>query len=104
MLLLFRNRKVRALSSFDVTVTSAPPVVHLQDEAVMEVVVPIVLPLGEGGTHLGTFRFLLDEQSAKKFFAEGSKLIEEMKPASPIAVASDLSEVEKTAEKIAKLK
>ena len=92
------------MSSFDVTVTSAPPVIHLQDETVMEVVVPIVLPLGEGGTHLGTFRFLLDEQGAKKFFSEGQKMAEDMKPHSPIAVASDLSQVEKTAAHMAKLK
>lgn len=69
----------------------------------MEVVVPIVLPLGEGGTHLGTFRFLLDESSAKKFFNEGAELVKDMKPASPIAVASNLSEVEQAAEKLAKL-
>jgi hypothetical protein len=91
------------VSSFDVTVTSAPPMAHLTDDSVMEVVVPVVLPLGDGGTHLGTFRFLLDEQSAKKFFAEGLKLAEDMKPQSPITVASDLSQVEKTAEKMAKL-
>lgn len=91
------------MSSFDVTVTSAPPMAHLTDESVMEVVVPIVLPLGDGGTHMGTFRFLLDEQSAKKFFAEGSKLVEEMKPPSPITVASNLSQVEEAAQKMAKL-
>ena len=92
------------MSSFDVTVTSAPPAIHLTDETVMEVVVPIVLPIGEGGTHLGTFRFLLDQTGAKRFFEEGSKLVEEMKAPSPIAVASNLSQVEEAAEKLAKLK
>lgn len=92
------------MSSFDVTVTSAPPVAHLRDETAMEVVIPIVLPMGEGGAHMGTFRFLLDEQSARQFFAEGSKLIEDMKPTSPLTVASNLSEVEKAAEKMSKLK
>lgn len=91
------------MSSFDITVTSAPPAAFLKDETVMEVVVPIVLPLGETGTHLGTFRFLLDEYGAKSFFEEGLKLVEDMKPQSKIAVASDLSQVEQTAEKMAKL-
>jgi hypothetical protein len=96
------------LSSFDVNVTAAPPVADLVDTdagPLLQIAVPVILPIGPGQAfHLGTVRFPMDRDSAKAFFERGLSLVEELPPPSKIEVASNLSEVEAAAERLASFK
>jgi hypothetical protein len=53
---------------------------------------------------LGTVKFPLDRDTAKAFFEHGSRLVEDLPPTSRIEVASNLSEVEAAAERLASFK
>lgn len=93
------------MSSFDVRCTTAAPQISpIEDGQILEVAIPIVLPIGGGGTHLGTMRFMLDKENAMKFFSEGKQAAEAMPTPSNIEVASNLSEVEKAAQTIDAMK
>jgi hypothetical protein len=88
------------MSSFDITVLSAAPAVGLKDDTVLEVMLPVVLPLGNSAVHAGNIRFGMDQQTAREFFENGLKQTEDMKPPSKLEVASSLPEAEKAAERL----
>lgn len=94
------------MSTFDLTVLTAEIDLGLdENKQLMEVLVPVILPIGPGqALPLGVVRFALDKSGANKLFAKGTQMASEMTEISRIDVASNMADVEKAASNFDKFK